>query len=466
MIFSRPVARRALVLTLLGQAVTAVILPSSARAAATTVFTPVADASVYSGKPGTNFGSDPTLVADNSPKTKAFLRFDVAGLTAAPTGARLRVWVTNASSNGPEVRPVTSPWGEAAVTYDTRASVGSVVADVGKVSAGKWLEYNVSALVTGSGRVDLAMVGDSSDGTDFVSREGSAAERPQLVVETGTEPPPPPPPPGDAFSFGLIGDTGYTSSSVTKFLHVRDAMNAASLDFVTHIGDIKSGDDPCPDSVYSTNLDRFNGFTDPLVYTPGDNEWRDCSDKVGRLDHLRGVFFSDNHSLGDPSLTLTRQSAAFPENALWHEGPITFVTLHTVGLRQQRRPVIGVRAPQRGQHRLAAARLRRRRGPEQRSGGDHEPRQPGFPARRHQPVDQDRLPVLPRGVAVRGAGLGQAGDLRARRHPHLPGRPSEGARHHAAQLHPGRGLRPVRRALGAGRLRPHDSPGCSQIVSR
>ena len=331
MLLSRPLARRALPLVVLGQAVTVVVLPSSARAATTTAtFTPVADASVYSGKPGTNFGSDPKLVADNSPKTKAFLRFDVAGLGAAPSAARLRVWVTNGSSNGPEVRPLTSPWAEPTVTYATRPSVGSVVADVGKVSAGRWLEYDVGDLVTGNGPVEFALVGDSSDGTDFVSREGPATQQPQLVVESDDGQPPPPPPPG-AFSFGLIGDTGYTSDSVTKFLHVRDAMNAANLGFVTHIGDIKSGADPCPDSVYTTNLDRFNGFTHPLVYTPGDNEWRDCSDKVGRLNHLRGVFFPDDRSLGDPSLTLLRQSAQFPENALWQEGPVTFVTIHTVG---------------------------------------------------------------------------------------------------------------------------------------
>lgn len=334
MIFSRPVARRALPLVLLGQAITAVVLPSSARAAAMTVFTPVGDASVYSGKSGINFGSDPTLVADDSPKTKTFLRFEVVGLTGTPTDARLRVWVTNGSSNGPEVRPVTAPWEELAVTYATRPSVGSKVADVGKVSAGRWLEYDVTGLVTGNGRVDLGVVGDSSDGTGFVSREGSEAQRPQLVVQTDDAeppPPPPPPPPGAGLSFGLIGDTGYNSSSVEKYLNVRDDMNAAGLQFVGHIGDIKSGTDPCPDSVYSLNLQRFNGFTEPLVYTPGDNEWRDCDNKLGRLSHLRQVFFPDGQSLGDHSLTLVRQSAAYPENAVWHQGGLTFVTLHTVG---------------------------------------------------------------------------------------------------------------------------------------
>ncbi|HYH52373.1 MAG TPA: DNRLRE domain-containing protein, partial [Acidimicrobiia bacterium] len=180
-----------------GQAVSAIVLPSSARAAATVVFTPVADASVYSKDDEDNFGSDPELTADRSPKAKSFLRFDLSGLTQTPLGATLRLFVTNGSYNGPEVRPVRSAWDEGTVTYDTRASVGSVVADVRKVSAGNWVEYDVSELVTGNGPVEVALAGDSSDGTDFVSREGAESQRPQLVleVEGDVEPPPPPPPP-------------------------------------------------------------------------------------------------------------------------------------------------------------------------------------------------------------------------------------------------------------------------------
>jgi hypothetical protein len=320
---------------MVAQAAAAVLVAAPARAAATTVFTPVADAAVYSGRPTANFGSADRLVADNSPKTKSFLRFEVAGLTTLPTGARLRLWVTNASSNGPEVRAVTAAWDESTLIYNTRPSVSSTkIDDVGKVRAGQWLEYDVSALVTGNGTVEMGLVGDSSDGTDFASREDpTVANRPQLVVETGdTEPPPPPPPPPPgAFSFGLVGDTGYSSGSISKFLAVRDSMNAATLDFSVHIGDFKSGSDPCPNSVYTTNRDRFNGFDHPLAYTPGDNEWRDCSSKVERLAYLRSVFFASDQTLGVPSMTVARQSAAFPENALWHDGPVTFVTVHTVG---------------------------------------------------------------------------------------------------------------------------------------
>ncbi len=330
----RPFARRALVLALVVQGTVAVVSASPVRAATAVTFTPIADTLIRSDKPAANFGSADRIGADTSPKTKSFLRFDVARLSATPTGARLRLWVTDKSSNGPEVHAVDGTWDESTVTYNSQPAVRStVVDDHGSVSAGNWLEYDVGTLVTGNGPVDLALVGDSSDGTDFASREDAdPAHWPQLVVESdGATPPPPPPPPGGAFSFGLIGDTGYSSSSVTKFLKVRSALNAADLDFVAHVGDFKSGTDPCPDSVYATNRDRFDGFTHPLVYTPGDNEWRGCSSKLDRLAHLRQVFFSDDQTLGTPSMTVTRQSAAFPENARWHEGPVTFVTLHNVG---------------------------------------------------------------------------------------------------------------------------------------
>ena len=326
--------RRALVVVIVEAAVT-VAASSPVRAATTTVLTPVADAAIRSDRPATNFGSADRLVADRSPKTKSFLRFEVTGLASPPTGARLRLWVTNKSSNGPEVRPVTSTWDETTLTYATRPSVGSKIDDVGKVSANRWLEYDVGALVAGNGTVEMALVGDSSDGADFASREdGTVAHRPQLVVEApgvAPPPPPPPPPPGGTLSFGLVGDTGYNSRSVERFLNVRDDMNEADLDFTVHVGDIKDGSDPCPDSVYTDNLYRFDAFQHPLVYTPGDNEWADCPEKRDRLAYLRQVFFSGDQSLGTPSMTTERQSAEVPENAMWHKGPVTFVTLHTVG---------------------------------------------------------------------------------------------------------------------------------------
>ena len=43
--------------------------------------------------------------------------------------------------------------------------------------------------------------------------------------------------------------------------------------------------------------DLFNGFSAPFIYTPGDNEWSDCSDPATQLDSIRQVFFSTDQSL-------------------------------------------------------------------------------------------------------------------------------------------------------------------------
>ncbi|HYH48284.1 MAG TPA: metallophosphoesterase, partial [Acidimicrobiia bacterium] len=64
--------------------------------------TPVADARVESGRAGRNFGSSSTLVADTSPATASYVRFDVAGVGPV-SKATLRFYVKDKSSNGPEV---------------------------------------------------------------------------------------------------------------------------------------------------------------------------------------------------------------------------------------------------------------------------------------------------------------------------------------------------------------------------
>ncbi|HEY8200729.1 MAG TPA: DNRLRE domain-containing protein [Actinomycetota bacterium] len=157
--------------------------------------------------------------------------------------------------------------------------------------------------------------------TDSQGAEGSASITIDVVA----------PPAVTTFDVGLVGDTGYTSSEVTAFKNLRDTtLNKAGLAFVTHDGDIKSGSDPCTDSVYTTWRDIFNGFTSPLIYTPGDNEWKDCSDPNGRLAFLRQIFFSTNESLGQTRLTLTRQ-AGYPENARWTYGNVVFATINTPG---------------------------------------------------------------------------------------------------------------------------------------
>jgi hypothetical protein len=66
-------------------------------------------------------------------------------------------------------------------------------------------------------------------------------------------------------------------------------------------------------------------FADPLVYTPGDNEWTDChrADNGGylpteRLATIRGTFFPNpGRTPGADRARVRVQSRAFPENVSW-----------------------------------------------------------------------------------------------------------------------------------------------------
>ncbi len=146
------------------------------------------------------------------------------------------------------------------------------------------------------------------------------------------------------FEIGLIGDQQYDAESDAKFPHLMDDVNRANLVFVVHVGDFKDGTaPPCDDALFKLRKEQFDSSRNPLIFTPGDNEWTDCHDpKAGgydtteRLAKLREVFFQGNQSLGQRRLTVKRQSdnpqyAKYRENVRWSYGNVLFITLHTVG---------------------------------------------------------------------------------------------------------------------------------------
>lgn len=155
---------------------------------------PTADARVESKHDGTNAGRSSSLVVDGSPVKASYLRFDVVDVGPV-SKATLRLFVKDKSSNGPEVFPTVPGWSEHSVSWDSRpARTGPSVADAGRVSAGRWVDYDVSSVVTGDGRWSFELTGSSSDATIFKSRE-SSSNRPQLVLVPAPPPPPPPPEP-------------------------------------------------------------------------------------------------------------------------------------------------------------------------------------------------------------------------------------------------------------------------------
>jgi len=141
--------------------------------------------------------------------------------------------------------------------------------------------------------------------------------------------------PGDPYDIAVFGDVPYQSSDVPRYNSMIAAINNTSIFSSTHIGDIGRVDpDPCLSSTVDTEANRMDTFRRPLVYTPGDNEWADCANAVARLDYLRSRIHrgTGTQSRGQTTLALASQDArGYPENARFRKGPVTFVTIHVVG---------------------------------------------------------------------------------------------------------------------------------------
>jgi hypothetical protein len=99
--------------------------------------------------------------------------------------AKLRLFASNGSTNGPAVYGTATDWSETVITWNTGrpARTSGNADDKAGITTGTWVEYDVTSLVPGDGPVSFNVAPTSSDGTDFHSRE-AATNLPQLVVTT------------------------------------------------------------------------------------------------------------------------------------------------------------------------------------------------------------------------------------------------------------------------------------------
>ncbi|MEP7115115.1 MAG: metallophosphoesterase family protein [Ilumatobacteraceae bacterium] len=143
------------------------------------------------------------------------------------------------------------------------------------------------------------------------------------------------------FSFAVIGDIPYGTAQIAAFPKRIAQINAdVDVRMVMHVGDIKNGSSLCSDAYYSMIRSNFDKFVDPLVYTPGDNEWTDCHtplngrfDPLKRLATVRTRFFPrPGFTLGQHPMTLrTQANLGLPENVRFDRVGVPFAALHVVG---------------------------------------------------------------------------------------------------------------------------------------
>lgn len=143
------------------------------------------------------------------------------------------------------------------------------------------------------------------------------------------------------YTFAVIGDTPYGAEMIARFPQDVDRINAdKDVQLVMHVGDIKNGSSPCSDAYLTWMRGQLDRLEDPVVLTPGDNEWTDCHrpaaggfDPLERLAKVRSVFYPQpGTTLGKHPMYVNAQtSLGFPENVMWSRAEVQFATAHVVG---------------------------------------------------------------------------------------------------------------------------------------
>jgi hypothetical protein len=172
----------------------------------------------------------------------------------------------------------------------------------------------------------------------------------------------------DPLTMAVFGDAPY---GTTPTDHAEFDATPAFIDSINrdgavrevmHVGDIHSGKQYCTSAYDQSIFDLWTRFADPLVYTPGDNEWTDCNkageggnvfvdgqpvdyangDPIANLALVRSIFFAHpGHALGLRDKAVLSQSeaydpahpsdAAYVENVMWEQSRVLFVTINLPG---------------------------------------------------------------------------------------------------------------------------------------
>ena len=270
----------------------------SANAQATlsdVVIRPDADARVDEANPESNFGTSPQLRADGGSglDVETYIRFTVPAEMEAIQGARIRLFFTNGSGNGPALFLTSSAWTETSISWTTRPPRSSgAIDDKGSIAANSWVEFNVTPYITRPGTYDFIMATTSSDGVDAYSRE-SATNQPELVLTAGGPTPTPtatrtqvPIDSAIVLAAGDIASCGPTQDEATGAYIASEPGTVLALGDLAYEGGTAAEFANCYDPAWGSFKDR----TYPV---PGNHEYQTAG--------AAGYFGYFGERAGDPS---------------------------------------------------------------------------------------------------------------------------------------------------------------------
>ena len=166
----------------------------------------------------------------------------------------------------------------------------------------------------------------------------------------------------NTLTVAVYGDAPYgTSNTDTAEFEATpafvDAVNHdPHVSLVFHVGDIHSGSQRCTQAYDQSVFDLWNAYMDPVVYTPGDNEWSDCqktkelgglppsasyanANPVENLALIRQIYFPRvGYTLGGRPKQVVSQAqigtgtdANYVENVMWEQSNTLFFTVNLPG---------------------------------------------------------------------------------------------------------------------------------------
>lgn len=157
--------------------------PTPTQGFVTVTVRPSADAYVNNGYPNRNFGTATVLSVDATPKKRAYLKFNVTGITKPVRKARLWVYPNSSQSSGWDLhRTANTIWSETGITFNNAPSYNStVIGNSARTTAGTWTLVDVTGVVNANGTYAFVLKTNGDTNLNLASRE--SANPPKLIIE-------------------------------------------------------------------------------------------------------------------------------------------------------------------------------------------------------------------------------------------------------------------------------------------
>jgi hypothetical protein len=138
-------------------------------------YTAADDAYVKSSSPTGNYGSSSTVrLRESSKILHGYLQFAVSGIAATVQRATVRMHVADPSDSGGSIYLVSNDyrggglWDESGLTWSNAPEIsGDALSSVAAVETGDWVEFDVTAAVTGNGTYSFALANGSKNAVDY-----------------------------------------------------------------------------------------------------------------------------------------------------------------------------------------------------------------------------------------------------------------------------------------------------------